>query len=160
MTDPRHDRVQVEALLPHRDPFLFVDAFRRAEDGSVVASWTVPMDADWFRGHYPGAPVLPGVLVVEHALQAAALLIASERAGFRAEDGVPVVTRLTDVRFRRMVGPGAILETEVKLEERQGPAYWLHARVRRGGERIAEVRCALAVSGELERATGGGGGGA
>ncbi|HKX46040.1 MAG TPA: hypothetical protein VJP77_05010, partial [Planctomycetota bacterium] len=94
-------RAEIERAIPHRAPFLFVDTVDAADDAGLDATWTVPADADWFRGHYPGDPVLPGVLVCEHALQCGALLVSRALAGFSAEDGAPVVAKLELARFRR-----------------------------------------------------------
>lgn len=151
----RGDRPAIEALLPHRDPFLFLDAFERTGEAELVCHWTVPEGADWFRGHYPGEPVLPGVLICEHGLQGAAVLVALLLGGFSAADGVPVVTRIEDARFRRIVKPGETLETRVQLAERIGPAFRLSAKVRCGGARVAELLCILTAAGALARATGG-----
>ena len=149
------DRRAIEALLPHRDPFLFLDAFERTGDAELVCRWTVPVAADWFRGHYPGEPVLPGVLICEHGLQGAAVLVALLLGGFAAADGVPVVTRIENARFRRIVKPGEALETRVQLIERIGPAFRLSANVRCAGARVAELACILTAAGALARATGG-----
>ena len=54
------NRAEIEAAIPHRDPFLFLDTIVEHMDDGLTASWRVPADADWFRGHYPGQPVTPG----------------------------------------------------------------------------------------------------
>ncbi len=152
------DRAAIETSLPHREPFLFLDAAELTGEGEsarLTATWRVPPDADWFRGHYPGAPVLPGVLICEHAMQAAALLVARALGALQPEAGLPVVARLEDARFRRMVRPGENLETEVQLVERIGPAWRLKARVRCEGARCVELVCVLSAAAALARATGG-----
>mgnify|MGYP000355232712 CR=1 FL=1 len=155
MSSPE-SRAAVMALLPHRDPFLFVDRFERESDESLIAHWHVPKDADWFRGHYPGQPVLPGVLTCEHGMQAAAILVALLLGGFQSADGVPVVTRLENARFRRMVAPGDQLITKVKLIERFGPAWRMEASVRADGQRVLDLVCVLSASLALARAADGG----
>lgn len=141
------DRAAIEARLPHRPPFLFVDRVTAlASDGAppgLTAEWRVPADADFFRGHYPGNPVTPGVILCEHAFQAAALLLAERGAAFGAMKGVPVLARIEKARFRRIVRPDETVATEVTLTETVGPAAHLAARVRVGGATAVELACVL-----------------
>ncbi len=144
MSEPGSDpRAEVKAAIPHRDPFLFVDRVVEREEDSLTAEWRVPPDADWFRGHYPGHPVLPGVLISEHVFQTAAILVSDLAGGLRPEDGLPVLTRIESARFRRMVRPGETLRTRVKLEERVGPAWFLSGDVRCDGKSVLRIRYAL-----------------
>ena len=147
------NRTEIERVLPHRDPFLFVDEITDRGEGWLAARWTVPVDADWFRGHYPGNPLLPGVLITEHTLQCGALL-AAEREAQRvgaldgnagAAAGVPVLTRLSDARFKRMVRPGETLETRVTLEDVVSNAYYMKAEVRCAGARVLTVKFTVAA---------------
>ena len=156
MSGPRHGghggpdgRAAIEAAIPHRDPFLFVDEVVERSAEHLVARWRVPADGSWFRGHYPGEPVLPGVLVCEHCFQAAALLISALRGGFGPADGVPVLTKIEGARFKRIVRPGETLETQVALEEVLGPAWWLAAHVRCEGATVARVRFVLTATAAL-----------
>ena len=137
------NRAQIEELLPHRDPFLFVDAVSGRGEDWLTARWTVPADADWFRGHYPGNPILPGVLITEHALQCGALLAAG-RLG-EAPAVVPVLTRLSDARFKRVVRPGETLETRVTLEEVLANAFYMKADVRSESTRVLSLRFTVAA---------------
>ena len=73
--------VSVEAAIPHRAPFLFVDRVARIDDDSIVTEWDVNADLPAFRGHYPGNPVLPGVLISEFTFQSAAILLGESRPG-------------------------------------------------------------------------------
>ena len=133
---------EVHALLPHRAPFLFVDRVRERTDARIVTEWRVPDDLDCFAGHYPGRPILPGVLLCEFAFQSGAIL-----AGTGAEvdpDRVPVLARIADARFKRMVGPGEVLRAEVELVERLANATFLTARVRSGESTVLVLRFTLA----------------
>ncbi len=160
---PRRDagRSEVEALLPHREPFLFVDAIVSRDvtpdGGRITVAWRVPPDADFFRGHYPEQPVTPGVLLAEHAFQGGALLVALALGGFSNEDGVPVLTRIRDARFKRMVEPGDRLETEVVVHDRVGPAWSLKATVRCEGALVLKIAFALSATAAMARVTGEGG---
>ncbi len=148
-------RAAIEAAIPHREPFLLLDAVVERSDRGLTATWRVPASADWFRGHYPGLPVLPGALACEHVFQAAAVLVSGEHGGLSPGDGVPVLTRIESARFRRMVRPGEELITAVRLEERVGPVWVLSGSVRCGTERVLQVRFLLSATGALARAAGG-----
>ena len=121
------DRAAIEALIPHRDPFLWLDEVVELTDTRVRARKRVPGDLAVFAGHFPGFPVLPGVLLCEAAFQAGAVLIAS--VGGIPEGRVPLVTRQHETRFRRMVRPGELLEIEATLDETLGGAWFLSGKV-------------------------------
>ena len=141
----------IEAAIPHRPPFLFLDRVVDEGEGWLLAEWTVPAGADWLRGHFPGHPLTPGVLLAEHAFQAAAVLIAHALGGFRPEDGVPVLTRITDARYRRPVGPGETLATRVEVDQCVGPAWHLKARIACGADKVATLSFVLAASGAFRK---------
>ena len=120
------DRAAIEALIPHRDPFLWLDEVVELSETKVRARKLVPEDPAVFAGHYPEFPVLPGVLLCEAVFQAGAVLIAS--GGEIPEGHVPVVTRQQETRFRRMVRPGELLEIEASLDEVLGGAWFLSGK--------------------------------
>ncbi|MHC4264218.1 MAG: 3-hydroxyacyl-ACP dehydratase FabZ family protein [Planctomycetota bacterium] len=140
------DRTAIEAAIPHRPPFLFVDEVTAVDDAAISTRWTIPADASWFEGHYPSQPVMPGVLLCEHALQSGALFVSRALAGFSDSDGVPVVTKLENARFRRIVQPGETVETTVKLVERMGPAWILRGTVRVDGKKAVDVQFVLSAT--------------
>lgn len=148
-------RAEVEAAIPHRAPFLFVDRVAERGEGSILTEWRVPEDADWFRGHYPGEPVTPGVLISEHAFQSGALMISGELGGFRPEDGVPVLAKIEGARFRRIVRPGETLLTTVRTREKVGPAWFLTGKVTCEGERVLEIDFVLSAAGAMGRSAEG-----
>jgi 3-hydroxyacyl-[acyl-carrier-protein] dehydratase len=140
-------RTEIEARIPHRPPFLFVDRVVERADDSIRTEWTVSPDSDFFRGHYPGQPVLPGVLMTEFCLQSAAILLCEPQADWTRRGAVPVLARLRDARFRRIVRPGETLCASVRIEEQVGPAYHLKADVRTvDGERVMSVRYVLTIA--------------
>ena len=137
------DRAAIEARIPHRPPFLFVDRIvaleLAGETPALTAEWRVPEGSDFFRGHYPENPLTPGVILCEHVFQAGAILLIerfSEEAGGR----VPVLARIERAKFKRIVRPGETLATEVRLAERVGPAFYIEGRARVGPELALEVR--------------------
>jgi len=127
------------AAIPHRPPFLFVDEVVAVTDRRIVTRTLADPNADFFRGHYPGRPVMPGVLVCECCFQAGALLIAHRLGSNLASLGVPVLTRIQDARFRRMVLPGQTLDVEVTLDDELNGAYFLTGRVTVAGQPAVRV---------------------
>lgn len=135
----------IEKYLPHRPPMRLVDEVIRWEDDRLIARKKFSSDEYFFAGHYPDFPLVPGVILCECALQAGALLLARRLQGF---DGsrVPVVTRMNNVRFKRMVRPGEIIEIDVSIKDQISGAYFLTGKVQCAGQLAVwlEFACALA----------------
>jgi 3-hydroxyacyl-[acyl-carrier-protein] dehydratase len=113
------DRAQIEALLPHRPPFLLVDEVTELEPGErCVAGRTLRADDFWFAGHFPGNPVMPGVLIVEALAQTATIAAAS---GGGAEGKIGLFAGIDKVRFKRVVKPGDTLRLEAEMLAVHGP---------------------------------------
>lgn len=120
------ENIDIQQAIPHRPPMLLVDRVIEASDGRIVCEKTVRGDEFFLQGHYPGTPIVPGVILCEFAMQAGAILLSQH---LENADGVPVATRLNDARFRRMVGPGQVIRAEVTLNERLANAFYLSAKV-------------------------------
>jgi 3-hydroxyacyl-[acyl-carrier-protein] dehydratase len=122
-------------LLPHRYPFLMVDRVVEIADGRAVTLKNVSHNEPFFAGHFPGMPVMPGVLILEALAQSAALL-ATHMLG-----SVPffMLTGLDKVRFRRRVVPGDQLRMEVRLVRQHRPLWKMHAEAWVGEELAAEA---------------------
>ncbi|HUY32988.1 MAG TPA: 3-hydroxyacyl-ACP dehydratase FabZ family protein [Pirellulales bacterium] len=117
---------EIHAAIPHREPFLLIDEIVARDERRIVCRKTFRGDEFFYQGHYPGFPLTPGVLLCEAAMQAGAVLL-SRHVGDKA--GVPVATRMNDVRFKRMVKPGETIDIEVELVERLADAFFLKAKV-------------------------------
>lgn len=132
----------VTDLIPHRPPFLFVDEIVALEAERIVTRRTFSADEVFYAGHYPGNPITPGVLLCEACYQTGALLI----AGNAGEDleGVPVLTRSNNAKFKGMVKPGDTIEVEVTRTEALGGAHFMKATVKNGGK--TALRLDFAVS--------------
>ena len=138
------DRAAIEELIPHRDPFLWLDEVVELTATAVRANKRLPEDLAVFEGHYPGFAVLPGVLLCEAVFQAGAVLIAA--AGDIPEGRVPVVTRQNETRFRRMVRPGETLAIEVTLDETLGGAWFLSGKASVDGHLAVRLQFACTAA--------------
>jgi 3-hydroxyacyl-[acyl-carrier-protein] dehydratase len=129
----------VTELIPHRPPFLFVDRVVSHGEGELVAERTWRADEDFYRGHYPGAPITPGVLLCESVFQAGALLLANELSDGGTKPGVPLLARVSDVRFRSPVYPGDTITIHVKRTESIGGFVKMRGTMTCGERRILSV---------------------
>jgi len=121
MTDPVAmpvDVTRIQELLPHRYPFLLVDRVLELEPNQrILAVKNVSINEPFFQGHFPGHPVMPGVLVLEALAQAGGLLTQLSAAGVAAGDEkLFYLVKIDNARFSRMVVPGDQLMLEVKLK--------------------------------------------
>ncbi|MDH3227211.1 MAG: 3-hydroxyacyl-ACP dehydratase FabZ [Thermoleophilia bacterium] len=131
-------------LLPHRPPFLFVDEIVDIVPGRKArARWHIDAGADFFAGHFPGRPLLPGVLMVEALAQTAGLAAAasSEHRGKLA-----VFAGIEKARFRRMVVPGETLDMSMEITRWRGPLAEATGGATVDGERTVEATIRFAVT--------------
>ena len=129
----------VKEVIPHREPFLFLDEVLDLTETKIVGKRLVRGDEPQFLGHYPGQPVMPGVLLCEAVLQAGAYLIATNIGYVVGQAGVPVVSRLNNVKFKRMVKPGDVLELTAQHERTMMGAHVMKGSVKVDGK----VACTL-----------------
>lgn len=135
---------QIKEIIPHRDPFLLLDEIVELEPGQrAVALRHVSADEDYFRGHFPGNPIMPGVLQVEALAQtgAVAALSLPENKGklvlFAGIDGV---------RFKRIVKPGETLRLEVEMIRMRGPIGKGEAQATVDGELVCKATLTFAIA--------------
>lgn len=138
------NRTEIEALIPHRDPFLWIDEVVDISEQRIHARKTIAPELDVFQGHYPHFPILPGVLQLEAAFQAGAILIAKTQDV--SEGQVPVVTRVNNTKFRTMVRPGDVLDIEVELTETLSNAFFLKGKVSVDGKVTVRLEFACAAA--------------
>lgn len=133
------DRAAIEAILPHREPFLLLDEVTELEPGARVVARKLVREDEWYLpGHFPGNPIMPGVLMVEAMAQCGAVAVLSEEAN---RGKLALFAGIDDVRFKRLVRPGDELELVCELERLRGPVGRGKARASVDGE--------LAVRGTL-----------
>ena len=126
-------REEILKAIPHRDPFLLIDEIVERSEAKIVCAKTFSGEEYFFAGHYPGSPLVPGVLLCEAAMQAGAVLLAGHMAQ-EATGKIPVATRINNVKFKRMVKPGDTLRLEVELVERMADAFFMKAKVTANGK--------------------------
>ena len=138
---------EIERLLPHRYPFLLVDRVVEFEkDKRVLAYKNVTCNEPFFTGHFPGHPVMPGVLVVEALAQAGGLLTQLSRDPGAGDGQTFYLVKVDNAKFSRMVVPGDKLELEVELKRRIRNMAQYVGVARVDGEQVAcaEILCAAA----------------
>ncbi|HEX6491246.1 MAG TPA: 3-hydroxyacyl-ACP dehydratase FabZ [Gaiellaceae bacterium] len=137
------DRAGIEAILPHRAPFLLIDEVTELVPGErVVARKRVREDEWYLRGHFPGRPVMPGVLIVEAMAQTGAVAVLSEEEN---RGRIALFAGIDDTRFKRIVEPGEELELECTLEQLRGPIGKGRARATVSGQLAARGTLTFAV---------------
>jgi 3-hydroxyacyl-[acyl-carrier-protein] dehydratase len=135
----RLGRAEIEAIIPHREPFLLLDEVTEIEPGVRVVARKLVRDDEWYlAGHFPGRPIMPGVLMVEAMAQAGAVAVLSEESN---RGKLALFAGIDDVRFKRLVVPGDELELVCELDRLRGPIG--------RGRATASVDGELAVRGTL-----------
>ncbi|MEX2113501.1 MAG: 3-hydroxyacyl-ACP dehydratase FabZ family protein [Pirellulales bacterium] len=135
---------EIHAAIPHRPPFLLVDEIVRREEQRIVCRKTFRHDEWYFAGHYPGHPIVPGVILCEAAMQAGAILLS--RFTPPLDRGLPVAARMNDVRFKRVVRPGETIEIEVEMTHSTSKAWFLKAKVTCEQQVAARLEFACAIA--------------
>jgi 3-hydroxyacyl-[acyl-carrier-protein] dehydratase len=134
------DIKRVMAALPHRYPMLLVDRVESLEpDRSIVAIKAVSINEDFFQGHFPGRPIMPGVLIVEALAQAAGVL-AVESLGLANSGKLVYFMGIDSAKFRRPVEPGVILRLEVEFLQKRETVCKFAGRATVDGKLAAEAQ--------------------
>ena len=136
-------RAEIEQILPHRDPFLLLDEVVELEPGArAVARKRVREDEWYLAGHFPGRPIMPGVLIVEAMAQTGAVAVLADEAN---RGKLALFAGIDDVRFKRIVEPGDELVFECRLEAVRGPVGKGKATARVGEDLAARGTLTFAV---------------
>ncbi len=118
-------------LLPHRYPFLLVDRILELEPGKrIVGVKNVTINEPFFQGHFPGHPVMPGVLIIESIAQVGGILALKTMGGGKR---IAYFGGIDNAKFRRMVLPGDQLRIEVDIIAHKGPVWKMHGEAKVGG---------------------------
>jgi 3-hydroxyacyl-[acyl-carrier-protein] dehydratase len=138
---------EIHRRIPHRPPFLFIDEIVEITSQGAVASLSVDPNFSFFEGHYPGNPIMPGVLLCESVFQTGAVFLADllGEESLVEESVTPVLSRIRDARFKRMVQPGDKLEISVTMTERMGKFFNLSGKIINQGKVCLTISFALAL---------------
>ncbi len=135
---------EIRAMLPHRYPFLLVDRIEELEPGKrVVGTKNVTINEEFFQGHFPEHPIMPGVLILESMAQISGFLL--YKTVDNPEDKLPYFTGIDNARFRRPVTPGDVLRVEGEVIRIRGPIAKLSAKGFVEGELAAEGELTFAL---------------
>lgn len=156
---------EIERFIPHRKPMLLVDEIVSRTEDKIVCRKTFHEDEFFVQGHFPGQPIVPGVIQCECCLQAGAILLSADKmqeaetqeiepgsvsnqndANQSADGSVPVATRMDAVKFKRMVRPGDTVEIHVVLKEQISNAYYLTGKMLLEGKLAARLDFACSIA--------------
>ncbi|MFP4069744.1 MAG: 3-hydroxyacyl-ACP dehydratase FabZ family protein [Opitutales bacterium] len=138
---------EILKTIPHRPPFLFIDEIVEVRGDGATCRRTIRADEPQFEGHYPGNPIMPGVLLCEACFQTGAVYLAKqiEKEGRSLKDVTPVLSRIGEAKFKQMVKPGDEITIEVTMKETIGKFFFLRGKVLKEGRPALTIEFALAM---------------
>ncbi len=138
---------EILRTIPHRPPFLFIDKIVELRADGVTCQRTIRIQEPQFEGHYPGNPIMPGVLLCEACFQTGAVYLAKqiEQDGRSLAEVTPVLSRINNARFKRMVKPGDEVMIEVNIKETIGKFFFMQGKVLKDGKPVLTIEFALTM---------------
>ena len=141
-------------LIPQSPPFLFVDEILDATETSLVGLYTWKEEEYFLKGHFPGNPVVPGVILCEMLLQCGALWMSFHHGKDGIKNGTPVVTRMSEAKFKQIVRPGDKSEGHVQLLEKMGDVAFLKGKILVNQKVAITLEFAVALIDSSTKSTG------
>lgn len=142
------EREEIKNYIPHRDPFLFVDRVIELEKGSrIVAERTFGPEEEFFKGHFPGNPIVPGVIIVEALAQAGGVLVYASFTEELEAQGLTgaYLAGLEKVRFRQVVKPGDLIKLDVSVQRKRSRIIRFKAVAYVGDSKAAEAEIIVSL---------------
>jgi 3-hydroxyacyl-[acyl-carrier-protein] dehydratase len=138
------DTQQIHEILPHRYPFLMIDKIVDFVDNtSIVGIKCVTVNEPFFTGHFPGRPVMPGVMILEAMAQTGAIMAKKSSNGV-APGKILFLVSADDVKWKKQVVPGDVLRIEMIFDKRKGPFWILHGSATVDGKLAASCKLTAA----------------
>lgn len=135
-------RDEIMTTLPHRDPMLLIDDVMN-EDGTAIGHYHVRGDEFFLQGHFPGNPVVPGMILCEILAQSACVLLKDAMTGSK----LPLYTGLNNAKFRSPVRPGDTIETRCRIKRAKHPFYFAEGTVSVDGKLCVSAEFSFAITG-------------
>ncbi len=135
---------EIKQLIPHRYPFLLVDRVLELDEGHIVAIKNVSANEEFFNGHFPGAPIMPGVLQVEAMAQAGCIMMMKSESA-DPENTMMVFTGINKAKFRKSVVPGDQLRIEVNLSNQKRNFITMSGKATVDGKVVCELEASAAI---------------
>lgn len=138
---------EIYNIIPHRPPFLFIDKIVEVTEQGAAATREIRADEPHFQGHYPGNPIMPGVLLCEAVFQTAAIYLVKKMTseGKSLEGLTPVLSRIQQAKFKNMVRPGDHLEINVIFKETLSKFHFLRGKITCDNRTVLTLDFALAL---------------
>ena len=138
---------EIYNIIPHRPPFLFIDKIAEVTEQGASATRELRADEPFFQGHYPGNPIMPGVLLCEAVFQTAAIyLVKKLTTGENSMEGLtPVLSRIHQAKFKSMVRPGDRLDIHVDFKETLSKFHYLRGKITCDNRTVLTLDFALAL---------------
>lgn len=130
--------------IPQREPFLFIENIVERTENSITTTQKLTGEEDYFRGHFPGRPVFPGVLMCEAVFQTGALLMALKGEGSDASK-TALVTRIQSAKFKNMAKPGDELHITVDFVEMLANAAFMKGKIKANDKTIMTIEFAATI---------------
>ncbi len=135
---------EIKNYLPHRYPFLLVDRVLELEEERIVTLKNVTVNEEYFNGHFPGAPIMPGVLQVEAMAQSGCIMLMTSKVE-KPEENLIVFTGIKNAKFRQQVVPGDQLIMEVKLENMRRNFATMIGKATVDGKVVCQLEASAAI---------------